>query len=255
MSDAGCTRMQLLAQADTDGELGVAEAAELSAHLAGCADCRDEQAALLALGAELRGQLPRYAAPADLRQRVENSLRQPVEFTLPPASRRWPRLTRPRFNGALGAGVALALAASVALLVLPAGSDLADLAAASHIRALQPGHLTDVASTNQHTVKPWFDGKLDYAPPVRDFATNGFPLLGGRLDYLDGRAVAALVYGRDRHVIDLYVWPGSGGLLVTRVAGYAVRGWSDGGMRFLAVSDLNAADLAGFAALWRVPTP
>ena len=150
----------------------------------------------------------------------------------------------------------MALAASVAL-VLPRGGATYDEAVADHIRALQPGHLTDVLSTDQHTVKPWFDGRIDYAPPVRDFSADGFPLVGGRLDYLHGRPVAALVYRRDKHIIDLFVWPDSAAAAPRErtVNGYNVVDWAAGGMRFQAVSDLNAAELSQFAALWRQQAP
>jgi anti-sigma factor RsiW len=119
---------------------------------------------------------------------------------------------------------------------------------------LQPGHLEDVVSTDQHTVKPWFDGKLDFAPPVKDLAAAKFPLLGGRLDYLNGRAVAALVYGRDKHLIDLFIWPdrGSATPVATVRNGYNAVHWSDGGMTFWAVSDLEARELREFARLWQI---
>jgi anti-sigma factor RsiW len=152
----------------------------------------------------------------------------------------------------------------VTLLLLPrerdtTGNAWAEAAVAGHIRALQPGHLTDVLSTDQHTVKPWFDGRLDYAPPVRDFAAAGFPLVGGRLDYFAGRPVAALAYRRDRHPIDLYVWPDTGGAEPSVpsgiVNGYQVLAWRDAEMRFVAVSDVNAADLNTFSRLWRNLAP
>jgi anti-sigma factor RsiW len=201
----------------------------------------------LHLSAELRTDLPRYSAPEKLRAALRAQL--PAAPVVP---------FRPRPRRALGlAGVgAIAIAATV-LLLLPQRGTGVDEAVSSHIRALQPGHLTDVLSTDQHTVKPWFDGRIDYAPPVRDFAAAGFPLLGGRLDYLAGRPVAALVYGRDKHVIDLYVWPASGSAAPSArsVNGYNVVGWAAGGMRFQAVSDLNPTELAQFAGLWRETAP
>jgi anti-sigma factor RsiW len=126
------------------------------------------------------------------------------------------------------------------------------------VRALQPGHLEDVISTDQHTVKPWFDGRIDFAPPVKDLAAKQFPLLGGRLDYVNDRPVAALVYGSDKHVIDLYIWPtgkaGATGAPATQTAarnGYNTVHWSDNGMDFWAVSDLEAGKLRDFVRDWR----
>jgi anti-sigma factor RsiW len=116
----------------------------------------------------------------------------------------------------------------------------------AHLRSLQAGHLTDVTSTDQHTVKPWFDGKLDFAPPVRDFANDGFPLQGGRLDVLRGRAVAALVYGRRKHIVNVFVWPSSEPDVAPREGsklGYQWMEWRKGGMEFCAVSDTSATDL------------
>jgi anti-sigma factor RsiW len=151
-------------------------------------------------------------------------------------------------------GVGAALAAGIALFVLaPAQQGLLDDVVASHVRALQPGHLEDVVSTDQHTVKPWFDGRIDFAPPVKDLAAQQFPLLGGRLDYLNDRPVAALVYGSDKHIIDLYVWPG-GGQPMPRTAsrnGYNTVHWSENGMDFWAVSDLEAGKLSDFVRSWR----
>jgi anti-sigma factor RsiW len=170
-------------------------------------------------------------------------------------------VVRPRrFGRAASFGAGFALAACLALVVvLPrGGAQIADSVVASHIRALQPGHLMDVASTDQHTVKPWFDGRLDFAPPVRDFAAEGFPLIGGRLDYLDGRAVAALAYRRDKHIIDVYVWPGSSTLAAVFANGahdgYNVQHWTQDGMVFWAVSDVEAGQLAAFVRLWRAGT-
>ena len=237
MPDA-CGDMILLVQAELDGELDAAGAAALAAHVQGCAGCAGLQSDLAGLSGQLRGGLTRFAAPRHLRQAVA----APV-----------PRRRVPWLHGAsFGAGMALA-AGIAAIIVLPERSGpRADIVAA-HIRALQPGHLVDVASTDQHTVKPWFDGRVDFAPPVRDFAAQGFPLVGGRLDYLAGRAVAALVYRHDRHLIDVFVWPGSGAASEGQVQGYNVEAWSQAGMNFRAVTDLNAAELGDLAKLLRAP--
>lgn len=240
-----CDTKRLLIQAGLDGELDAAGSAALEAHLADCAGCRALQDRLRELSADLRRDVPRYEAPERLRAMLA-ARAQPR-----PAPRRtaW----RPAWSFAAGA----ALAAGVALAVLPGpmpggGMLLDDEAVASHIRALQPGHLMDVPSSDRHTVRPWFDGRIDFAPPVRDFAGAGFPLVGGRLDYLGGRPVAALVYRRDQHVIDLYVWPADGEAAPSAYDhnGYAVVRWRSGGMAFMAVSDVEAAQLAMFARLW-----
>jgi anti-sigma factor RsiW len=128
---------------------------------------------------------------------------------------------------------------------------LAEELASDHVRSLMADHLFDIRSTDQHTVKPWFLGKLDYAPPVTDLAQVGFPLVGGRLDYIDGRPVAALVYQRQKHTINVYVWPSNGGgsaATPETVRGFHVEHWTRDGMTFWAVSDLNAAELAQFRA-------
>jgi anti-sigma factor RsiW len=243
----------LLVQAELDGELDAAQAASLEAHRAGCPICRQAQAELLRARVLLRAE-PYETTPDAVRARVMARLRlaeppaEPARHRRP--SRRW---LFPAFGGfGLGAACAAALAL---LLVLPQRDDVAEQVVAGHIRALQPGHLEDVVSTDQHTVKPWFDGRLDFAPPVRDFAAEGFALRGGRLDYLGGRAVAALVYQRDKHVIDLFVWPQGGPLPHlagdTRIQGYNIVHWSADGMNFWAVSDVERAQLDDFAALWR----
>lgn len=250
----GCDKV-LLVQAELDGELDAAQAAMLETHRAGCAICQAAQAELLRTRTLLRTE-PYETTPDDVRARVMARLRH-AEPT-PAVARRgkwrwsWAWLRGPGLGFGLGAACAAALAL---LVVLPRGIDLTDAVVASHIRALQPGHLEDVASTDQHTVKPWFDGRLDFAPPVRDFAAQGFPLRGGRLDYLGGRPVAALVYQRDKHVINLFVWPASGAgphLADDRTAqGYNIAHWTAGGMDFWAVSDVERSQLDDFAALWK----
>jgi anti-sigma factor RsiW len=128
---------------------------------------------------------------------------------------------------------------------------LEDQVISSHVRALITGHTTDVVSTDRHTVKPWFNGRIDFSPPVNDLAQQGFPLVGGRVDYLDGRSVAALVYQRRKHVIDLFIWPMTSGEASGNesLKGYNVIRWSNGGMYFVAVSDLNKMELEQFKNL------
>ena len=161
-----------------------------------------------------------------------------------------------RWLGAAALLAAIAVAALVVLRLVPAGgadNRIAEEVLSSHVRSLLASHLTDVASSDQHTVKPWFDGKLDFAPPVVDLASDGFPLVGGRLDYLDNRRVAALVYQRRRHLINLFVWPGGAEMAPRDVIqqGYQLVAWSHAGMTFWAVSDVSADDLRAFVRLYQ----
>ena len=265
-SDTGldaCQHWRLLAQADADGELGASEAAHLAAHLATCPGCTSAQATQLALSARIRAEIPYHRAPNALREAIEQRLIPAAPPSL--ASRPRPllplrtfRLPALRTLLPFGSGLAVA-ACAVLLLGIPRGDDLTGALVAGHIRALQPGHLMDVVSTDQHTVKPWFDGRLDYAPPVKDLKAEGFPLAGARLDYASGRPVAALVYQRRQHVIDLYVWPAGSaarhGPGTAEHSGYNVIRWSQDGMEFWAVSDVSARELDDFARLWKTAPP
>jgi anti-sigma factor RsiW len=223
-----CDHFALLLNADLDGELDAAQSAALAQHVATCEECTALRDQLGKLSAGLRSDLPYHRAPDLLRA----------------------RLTRRRRLAIPAIALAGALAASLAFLLLP-GADNEVLTA--HLRALQPGHLTDVTSNDQHNVKPWFDGRLDYAPPVKDLAAQGFPLTGGRLDYLAGRPVAALVYRRQQHVIDVFVWPHANAQprMARPEKGYQAVSWDEEGFAFTAISDLNAAELQQFAAAFK----
>ena len=173
-------------------------------------------------------------------------------------AKRWPWWTL------LGSGFATgALACLLTVFVVQHGQREQELRSrmvaevvGSHVRALMAAHLTDVASTDQHTVKPWFQGKLNYAPPVRDFKEQGFPLIGGRLEYLDGQPVAALVYRHGQHAINVFVWPGSAAAgALPGQQGFHVQQWADGGMQLWAVSDVSPADLETLKRLWLTPAP
>lgn len=245
MSAGDCGKLLLL-QAELDGELDAAEAAALAEHRAGCSVCAQGRALVLTARRTLRGASYHQATP-ELRRALTARLQAER------APLRRPRPIRWRELASFGAGAALA--AAVLLTVLPTGrpgvvGELID----DHVRALQPGHLLDVVSTNQHTVKPWFDGRLDFSPPVKDLAAEGFPLLGGRLDYLHGRDVAVLVYSRGKHLVELFVWPSSGeGAEPARADrhGYHVIHWTAGGMSLSAVSDADPAALAQFVRDWQ----
>ena len=241
----------LLVQAEFDGELDAAEAARLATHRATCLVCAAATADLARSRAlirpELRSQMPEDAR-ARLLARVRAAQPQPPAQPLP----RRLRWAPPAAGFGLGAACAAAL---LLTMWLPRAPGLADQIVDAHIRSLQPGHLEDVPSTDQHTVKPWFDGRIDFAPPVKNLATEHFPLIGGRLDYIAGRAVAALVYQRDKHLINLFVWPAIGEGEETPATGqehgYNFVRWREGGMVLWAVSDVEAGQLRDFAEDWR----
>jgi anti-sigma factor RsiW len=269
MIDDDCAEMRLLVQADVDGELSPHDAAGVAAHLEHCPSCATLQAQLLSLSERMRREVPYYKAPAELRAAVQAriaaqagsaGMTTPAEPTPHQANDNriswWRRLPRPQLGPVVPFGGGFALAACLALVFLwPSTGSLSEAVVSDHIRALQPGHLMDVVSTDQHTVKPWFDGRLDFAPPVKDFKAEGFPLAGGRLDYLAGKPVAALIYQHRKHLIDLYVWPDASPLDRAPAAGsrsgYNFLHWSQDGMSFWAVSDLGADELADFVELFR----
>jgi anti-sigma factor RsiW len=208
----------------------------------------------------LRGALQRsslaYAAPSALRERIQSSLRASTPTEVSERASVWHPLQYLRWAGAFAV---LALCVVTAWQLLPglrgpsSEQQLAAEVLTSHVRSLEASHLMDVASTDQHTVKPWFDGKLDFSPPVEDLASDDFPLVGGRLDYLEGRQVAALVYQRRKHFINVFVWPAAAGSSSTQTLeprqGYNMMRWSRGGFQFWAVSDVSAQDLAEFVDL------
>lgn len=236
-----------------DGELAPAEAALLERHLDGCEDCRRLVEEHAALSQSLAAASRHPASPA-LRGRLRQALRQEAA----------PVVVRPRaWRTYLLPGASLAgLAASLALfLSLPSAQDrLADEVISGHLRSLlMPEHLVDVVSSDQHTVKPWFHGKLDVAPPTPDLTAQGFQLVGGRLDYLGHQRSAVVVYKRRQHVINLFVLPlpagGDQPPALRQDRGYGVVTWSHQGMGYWAVSDLNPAELRGFADLMAASAP
>ncbi len=247
-----CETTRPLIEAYVDGELDLVRAVEIEQHLQGCAACtrvyRNQQALHTAI-ASAAGALY-YTAPVGLQKRIRESVRKAE----PDRSIRW---VLPWRNLSLVAAVAVLLLASWAVLRFasaPTGDALlAQEVVAGHVRSLQANHLGDVISTDQHTVKPWFDGKIDFAPPVNDFAAQGFPLWGGRLDYLDNRPVAALVYQKQKHFINVFIWPatqgGSPAPQALTEQGYNLEHWVQGGMNYWVISDVNSADLHTFVQL------
>ena len=240
-----CQRAGLLIDAYADGELDATGVLELEKHLHECPACEFAFRNVQNLKKSLMQDSLFFSTPAELRQKLKAELRPQTEV-------------RRRFGiwnwlAVATAGVAvicLALFLSLALTHPSAQQQIAQEIVSSHIRSLMANHEMDVASSDQHTVKPWFDGKLDFSPPVKDLAAQGFPLIGGRLDYLGNRAVAALVFHRYKHVINLFIWPTKEGnsepAVRTPINGYNLIHWSQGGMTFWAASDLNEKELMEF---------
>lgn len=241
-----CNEIHPLLHAYLDSELDLMRSLEVERHLKTCPGCMASKRSLQSLHSNLRHSDLSYQATDALRARILRSVKAAPEETPPRNSRPW--MWQWLTLGAIGFAI-------VALMLQPVGISendrLADEAISNHVRSLMPGHLMDVASTDQHTVKPWFNGKIDFAPEVKDFAAEGFPLVGGRLDYLNGQTVAALVYHRNQHTINVFVWPAKSTAADTTQdrRGYSVINRTINGLHYCIVSDLNAKDLTEFAAL------
>ena len=238
-----------LLHAYVDDELDLANARETERHLQSCADCRGIEKAIRELRSALTSDATAYRAPAHLRKDVRAPLRREAKATRQTLSP-WLMFA----TGAAFAAVILGFALFQTTRATRTDA-IADQVVANHVRSLLAVQLVDVVSSDQHTVKPWFDGKIDFAPEVRDLSANGFPLVGGRLDYLDGKTVAALVYQRNKHPINLFITPeptsrSTSPTVITR-RGYNVFSWTNNGMKYWAVSDLNQAELNEFTELVR----
>ena len=237
-----CPDREATLQALIDGELDAANAAETEAHMATCSGCTTQYRAMTALRERL-SETAAERAPPGLKRRVEAALAAEV--------RRPSWLRRPGPAWAAAGAMSGAAAALVVIQLAAAPPMLEAQLVASHIRSLQADHLVDVATSDRHVVRPWFNGRVDFAPPTPDLAAQGFPLIGGRLDYVGGRAVAAIVYRRNTHVINLFVAPAQaeGWRLPFHQGpqpGYAVRSWREGGLEFWAVSDAEPRELDAF---------
>ena len=248
-----CSEWELMLHGFVDNELDAAHSLEIERHVATCPHCAQQLESLKALKQRIAQPGVHWQTPDHVRAQVLAAISREAAmpahavantgFSVMEFVRRW------LFVPSLAA-----LAASLFLVVGPMNdrSPVGDEVVASHVRSLLVDHLTDVATSDQHTVKPWFNGKIDFAPPVVDLAREGFPLAGGRVDYIGGRVVAALVYKRQSHVINLFVWPASSDPTAASVKsatsrdGYNLENWRAGGLNFWAVSDGNADDLARF---------
>jgi anti-sigma factor RsiW len=239
-----------------DNELDVAAAILVTQHLRDCSQCQQLLEARKALRDLLNNPQLQFEVPDSLGQKIQSAL----PAAAPSARHRSvERSVIPWFTVPLALAAALAVVFGLQFLNQrgmfdrSGGNALAEEVISSHVRSLLAAHLLDVPSSDQHTVKPWFDGKLKFSPPVQDFTTQGFPLMGGRLDYINGREVAALVYHRNKHIINLFIAPSESGRTeaVQSFAkdGYNVLHWDRDGFEFWAVSDVNAGDLRAFADL------
>jgi anti-sigma factor RsiW len=238
-----CEEASGLLHALIDGELDASHVREVEAHAVACARCAAELAAGRELRAALRGNTLSYTAPPSLRGSIDRAVPTPVAAT----SR------RALLKGfALGSVASAMAAAGVGFVVIGDNRDgrILGEAVSAHLRSLQADHLTDVLSSDRHTVKPWFNGRMDLAPPVIDLTAQGFTLIGGRLDFIDGKPVAAIVYRRRVHVINLFVMQGMGAALTAPrlevIQGFNILRWTDQGLNLMAVSDLAQDELAEF---------
>lgn len=249
-----CTEARTRLDAYFDQELDLPNAVAIDQHLVSCPDCRASLAARSALRSSIREHADyRRDAPEGLAERVRARL---GSATAAPGRKSGSRWRLPSLAQWLPAGAAAVVAAGISWTAAiqyaspSAEQVIAEQVFRGHARSIVTSHLVEVASSDQHSVKPWLSSKLDFSPPVPDLSAAGFELAGGRLDYLDNRPVAALVYRSRQHVINLFVWPADnlGGQHVASKNGYNVVGWSRSGMTFWAISDINAAELRTFAA-------
>src|SRR5437660_1922560 len=239
-----CHESKALHHAYLDGELDLAHSLEIERHIDDCDSCARAYDELRSLQAAIRNDALRFQPPRGFEKLVRATVRD--ESGSGRQLFRWRWLIA---SCSLGAVVFIVLG-----LVLFTRTSADDLVASeivgSHVRSLMANHLTDVASTDQHTVKPWFDGKLDFSPPVKDLTQQGSPLIGGRLDYISNRPVAVLIYQRRKHTINVFVWPAAKSDIkpVAQVRqGYNLIHWTKSGLMFWAVSDLNLAELQQLA--------
>ena len=264
-----CEETTKLMDGYLDGELDAITNQAIEQHLRECHNCDQAYKTQRSLIRAIGNATPYYKAPSELRERIQSSLRKEIAEQsngsgIPVDAR--PIIAKEQTESRsilfgtswnwLALAAAIVFAAVIVWNVVPrlqrpaADQFLATQLIAGHVRSLMANHLTDVASSDQHTVKPWLDAKLDFAPAVVDLSTDGFPLIGGRLDYLDNRPVAALIYGRRKHFINLFVWPAGSSTIGAANAmshqGYQLLHWVDSDFNYWAVSDVNANDLQTF---------
>jgi len=247
-----CEEARLLLDPDLDDELPAAERAALHDHIEGCAECGPEAGALARLRDDIRRSAPIYRAPESLRSQIRSTLRREARGASATA----------RAPGWLAYAASILIAVTVGsggtwlITSERQESGIGDELIDSHLRSLLADHLTDVASSDKHTVKPWFAGRTDLSPPGVDLAAQGFPLVGGRLDLIQGKPVPALVYRAGKHVINVFVLPARPGELSEAVTrrGYTLRHWSKGDLGYWAVSDASPDEFSKFEHEFRAAT-
>ena len=253
-----CRRIEKLLDSYLDRELDRDSVITVKRHLQACGECSRTLDARSSMSSSIKKRATYYLAPAELANRIRTQLAQAAPYHTEKTGRPWPRFRLPdwshwfQLGGAVAAAVFVTTIATIQLTSMPEDQRIAEQVLSGHSRSLLTSHQIDVASSDQHTVKPWLSSKLDFSPAVTDLTTSGFPLRGGRLDYVDNRPVAVLVYGHRQHVIDLFIWPDEAVSDVARSRVFSKRGlnvrhWAVAGMTYWAVSDINTADLEAFA--------
>jgi anti-sigma factor RsiW len=242
-----CQQARPLIDFYADGELDAAGILQLEKHIHDCPACALAWRNAQTLKKSLKQDSLFFTAPTELHWAIKAELRSQVETAPWWNFWNWNWLTTATASVAIAC---LALVLTLSLTRPSAEQRLTQEIVSSNIRSLMANHMLDVVSTDQHTVKPWFNGKLDFSPPVKDLTAQEFPLIGGRLDYIGGRSVAALVFHRNKHVINLFIWPenkkDSKPAASASLQGYNVIHWTSAGMTFWAVSDLNKKELMEF---------
>src|SRR5262245_46056038 len=243
-----CKSAETLIDGYLDHELDPVRSLEIEDHLRTCSLCSQSYKAHQMFSEILRKRSLYFKAPGDLHRRIQRSVRQAANAETVSRRLSWSW-------GWVAAPVATAALVILTLVPFSRGPTSEEILTrevlSSHIRSLMPDHLTDIRSSDRHNVKPWFNGKLEFSPTVADLSTEGFPLVGGRLDFLHNRQVAVLVYGRRQHFINLFVWPSPSEsdteIKTILRQGYNLFYWTSGGMTYWTVSDLNKDELQEFA--------
>lgn len=248
-----CTE-RLNTQAYLDGELDAAASLKAERHIAGCEECSDLSASIATIRKAVREDATYYHASPQLRSTIGHTLDSRAGWLA--FGKRLPNWLWQKWQFLAGAGAGLAgaaLAVSLALFAIggPAERDFASDMVSAHIRSLIGTHLIDVASGDRHTVKPWFSGHADVSPPVADFSRQGFRLVGGRVDYVDGKRAAVTVYRHDAHVVNVFAWKDAGDIRPGQRTrnGYQLVSWREGGLFFCAISDTGKRDLLRLSGL------